>query len=77
MPQGGDPTAPRAAATAYQCAVKQGLVWVKLQPAPTDGSGAGCHRRRGASCRAWRGFCGSLRRWLCLGPLVGTGIACR
>ncbi|EFN56079.1 hypothetical protein CHLNCDRAFT_145588 [Chlorella variabilis] len=38
MPQGGDPTAPRAAATAYQCAVKQGLVWVKLQPAPTDGS---------------------------------------
>lgn len=39
MPQGGDPTAPRAAATAFQCAVKQGLVWVKLKPAPKDGSG--------------------------------------
>ncbi|KAL4451506.1 hypothetical protein ABPG75_007168 [Micractinium tetrahymenae] len=38
MPQGGDPTAPRAVATAYQCAVKQGLVWVKLKPAPKDGS---------------------------------------
>jgi len=40
MPQGGDPSAPRAAATAYQCTVKQGLVWVKLKPAPKDGSGA-------------------------------------
>lgn len=40
MPQGGDPAAPRAQATAYCCAVAQGLVWVKLQAAPADGSGA-------------------------------------
>jgi phenylpropionate dioxygenase-like ring-hydroxylating dioxygenase large terminal subunit len=38
MPQGGDPSAPRSSATAFQCAVKQDMVWVKLQPAPADGS---------------------------------------
>jgi len=32
IPQGGDVSSPRACATVYQCAVKQGLVWVKLQP---------------------------------------------
>ena len=41
MPQGGDPSAPRACATAFQCAEKQGLVWVKLKAPPRDGSGAG------------------------------------
>jgi nitrite reductase/ring-hydroxylating ferredoxin subunit len=35
MPQGGDPASPRACATAYRCAVRQGLVWVKLKPAAT------------------------------------------
>lgn len=38
MPQGGDPTAVRAQATAFQCAMKQGLVWVKPKPLPTDAS---------------------------------------
>ena len=38
MPQGGDPSAARARASAYQCTLLQGLVWVRLKPAPADGS---------------------------------------
>lgn len=33
MPQGGDPSNSRACVAAYQCCVRQGIVWVKLQPA--------------------------------------------
>lgn len=36
IPQGGDHTNPRSAATAYQCTLKQGLVWVKLKPFQSD-----------------------------------------
>lgn len=32
IPQGGDPSNPRACATAYQCTVKQNLIWVRLKP---------------------------------------------
>lgn len=39
IPQGGDFSSPRACATVYQCVVKQGLVWVKLQPMNEGGGG--------------------------------------
>ena len=37
IPQGGDPGDPQTHATAYQCAARQGLLWVKLQPAGPEG----------------------------------------
>jgi hypothetical protein len=54
MPQGGDPSHPRAAATAYQCVVRQGLVWVKLQPASKDGSGVHVLVRKVGCVWCWR-----------------------
>jgi phenylpropionate dioxygenase-like ring-hydroxylating dioxygenase large terminal subunit len=33
IPQGGETSNPRACATAYQCEERQGLIWVRLQPA--------------------------------------------
>ncbi|KAL4424531.1 hypothetical protein ABPG77_010111 [Micractinium sp. CCAP 211/92] len=59
MPQGVDPTAPRAAATAFQCAEKQGLVWVKLKPAPKDSSEpdtSGIHTLPELDDPDWLGF---------------------
>ena len=42
IPQGGDPTSPRACAVSYPCVVRQEMLWVKLVPnsleMATDGS---------------------------------------
>ncbi|PSC75151.1 Pheophorbide a oxygenase [Micractinium conductrix] len=59
MPQGGDPTAARACATAYCCAERQGLVWVKLKPAPADGTEpdtSGIHTLPELDDPDWLGF---------------------
>lgn len=51
------PSSPARSCAAVQCAVKQGMVWVKLQAPPADGSGG-----RPARCACWAYFLPSGRQ---------------